>query len=294
MLKRFAILLVSLGIFVTNAGAEPARAHLRIGAILPLTGATADYGQSIQRSIELAQADSPESFRDINFIYEDVAYDPKLAVAAFHKLTSVDHVDAVYVWGIGACKVVAPLAQARSVPMIGQCIDPGTGRDRPSVLRFMNYTDEYLQTTARYLDSVGAKRLAIILTENPYLEEMEAALERNLRPGQTTTVLQRYPEKEMDFRAIISRLRTGGYDAVGVFLSAGQIATFYKQAREQGLAMRTFGTNYFESASEIAASDFSMDHAVFANNLVNPAFIQRFGVLHGSVSQSASFRRAGL
>ena len=37
----------------------------KIGMILPLTGAAADYGKSIERCVDLAKEDNPENFTNI-------------------------------------------------------------------------------------------------------------------------------------------------------------------------------------------------------------------------------------
>lgn len=259
--------------------------HLKIGVILPLTGVTADYGESVKNSIELARSDKPELFGSIEFVYEDASYDAKQAVTAFQKLATQDKVDLVYVWGIAFCKAVAPLAERAKIPLIAQCIDPAIARNRSYVVRFMNYTDQYLLATTQYLASQKRNRLAVVVTDNAYLEEMLEALKRTRQPNQEITELQRYQATEMDFRSTISRLRDGSYDAIGVFLSAGQIATFFRQLREQGISITSFGTNFFESLSEIEAAQTAMDGAIFANNEVALPFIERFRQKFGKVSQ---------
>jgi len=285
---RFASIICFLMTVISQtATAEEAQqfSPLKIGAILPLTGVTADYGESIKNSIEMAQADHPHSAGSLEFIFEDASYDAKQAVAAFHKLVNVEHVDLVYVWGVAFCKAVAPLAEAHKLPMIGQCIDPEVGRGRAFVLRFMNHTDQYLSATVKYLDKKNYHRLAIVVTENAYLEEMLAALQRTLTPSQSVSVLHRSTATDMDFRTAISRLRSNSYDAVGVFLSSGQIAAFHRQLREQALTIPSFGTNYFESLSEIQSASGSMDGAIFANNEVFAPFIERYRARYGKISQ---------
>ena len=281
-MRAHVLILSSLLLFCSAAVADPS---VRVGVILPLTGGAADYGESVRNSIELAREDRKDVLSKVDFLYEDAAYDPKQAVSAFHKLTRVDKVDLIYVWGVAYCKAVAPLAEASRVPFIGQCIDPTIARDRSYVIRFMNYTDQYLLATTRYLHSKGHLRLAVVVTENPYLEEMLAALERNLLDGQTVSVIDRLPPSEMDFRSVISRIRRSNADAVGVFLSIGQIAAFYRQLREQQLTLSTFGTNFFESLTEIQAAGGALDGAIFANNEVGQSFVRRYKERFGRITQ---------
>jgi uncharacterized membrane protein len=67
----------------------------------------------------------------------------------------------------------------------------------------------------------------------------------------------------------------------------GQIPVFYKQARQMKLESLTFGTNFFESHSEIRAAEGSMDGAVFANTHIKPEFRKRYAEEYGNDSQLA-------
>jgi branched-chain amino acid transport system substrate-binding protein len=116
---------------------------------------------------------------------------------------------------------------------------------------------------------------------------MYAALERHLAPGQTVSILQRFPPGEMDFRSVLSRIGNSKPDAVGVFVSVGQVASFYRQRRQLEMDIPTFGTNLFESVSEIEASGSTMDGALFANNEIHPDYISRFKQKFGHASQLA-------
>lgn len=269
--------------FLPTAYGESSK--LKVGVIVSLTGQAADYGESIQNSIQLAIKDEPFLSQHVSFHFEDAAYDPKQAVSAFKKLTMVDKVDLVYVWGVSFCKALGPLAESFKIPLVAQCIDPDTAKGRAYVVRFMNYTDQYLAVTSKYLSSKGVKRIGIVVSENAYLEEMLDALRRNLEPGQSVEVLDRYASNDADFRSIISTLKREEFDAVGVFLSAGQISSFYRQLSEQKVTMITFGTNFFESLSEVQAAQGTMEGAVFANNEVRQVFIERYRNTYGKVTQ---------
>lgn len=225
-----------------------AHAEIKVGAILSLSGPTADYGDSMRNSMDLALRDSGRT--DITIIYEDAEYDSKKAVSAFQKLRSVDHVDLVYVWGVAFCKAIAPLAEVTKTPMIGQCIDHTSARGKEYVIRFMNTTDEYIQKTIQYLNAKQFKRIGIVMSDNGYNDELLAALQRHLDTVSIETI-QRFSPSDTDFRTAISRLRSSDIDIVGVFLLGGQISTFYRQRNEVQWDIPTFGTNFFESLSEI-------------------------------------------
>lgn len=113
-MDRWTNCFLTLAVFLSNLcfspyaviADEPTEVF-RIGAILPLTGPTADYGTPMQYAMELAQKAHPERFKNIKFVYEDAVYDTKKGVDAFHRLRSVSKVDLIYVWGVTFCKAIA-------------------------------------------------------------------------------------------------------------------------------------------------------------------------------------------
>ncbi len=266
--------------------AEQAK-QTKVGLVLPLTGKAADYGFAIRNCIDLARKDRPELFENIIFKYEDAAFEPRLAVSALNKLIDVEKIDLSVTWGVSFCKALAPIAEFRKMPLVGICIDPEAAANRQHVMRFMNTTDDFMKVNVDYLLKNNHKKIALLLTDHPYLEEMYEALKRNIKPGQTLTVVDRLPQTEMDFRSQIVKLQKSDFDTIGIFLFVGQISTFYKQARHLGFSKPTFGTNLFESFSEVATSQGSMDGAVFASMKINPEFISRYKAIYGNDSQLA-------
>jgi branched-chain amino acid transport system substrate-binding protein len=102
-----ALVLALTSIVVIGIGGAQellAQERFKVGAILPLTGAAADYGIAIKNCIELAKKDKPELFTNIDFIFEDAAYDPKTAVSAYRSLTDGQRVDLTLTWGVSFCK----------------------------------------------------------------------------------------------------------------------------------------------------------------------------------------------
>lgn len=249
---------------------------MKVGVITALTGRTADYGISIKNSISLAKMDFPNKLNNIEFIFEDAGYDTKASVNAFKKLTEIDHVDLIYVWGAMFCKAIAPIAETGNVPTIAQCVDPSIGKDRKFIIRFMNYSDEYMEKLLETLRAHGQKKFAVITAENAYLEEMLNAFKRSLESDETVTLIDQFKSDNLDFRSSLLKVQRGNFDSIGVFLAAGQISTFYTQMKEQRISKSTFGTNFFESFSEIKASHGAMNGSIYTHNTVTPFFKKHY------------------
>ncbi len=281
---RLLVAIIVTLLYASALEASQARSF-RIGLILPLSGINADYGQALRTAIEMARKDHLERYRNIELRYEDAQYDPKLAITAFQKLAAVDKVDLIYVWGVSFCKAVAPLADRYRLPVIGQCVDPQSSRGRDYFIRFQNYTDQYMRTQIEFLAKQKIRKIAVVLTENPYLEELFEALKRSLFPGQELEVVERIHPSEMDLRHVVTRIRTGHYDAIAVFLHTGQISQFYRQASEQQMKLPSFGSNLFESKTELESSHGTMNGAWVVSNQISDSFLRRYRAETGSENQ---------
>lgn len=251
---------------------EASTGSFSVGLLLPLTGPLAEYGVAVQNGIAMAKEAAPEKFKHCAFHAEDHAYLPKNAVSQFQKLRGVDRVHLIYGWGGPPSEAVAPLAEKFRIPAVFWSADPKISENRKFVLRFTNRGSEYGQPLAKALAAAGAKRLGIVRAENQYLNIILAGLKESLSEGQTLDIIDSYEPSASDFRSSVSKLRGDRFDAVGVFLISGQVSQFYRQAVEQKLIFKSFGTDFFESQTEVKNANGGMNGAIYANNDVSPAF----------------------
>jgi ABC-type branched-subunit amino acid transport system substrate-binding protein len=257
---------------------EESQVPFRIGFVVPLSGPTADFGFAIQSCVDLARRDRPDLFTNISFLFEDVAADPKTAISAFRKLVDAEKVDITLVWGVTFCKAISPLAETLKTPMIGLCLDQGIAVGRQYVIRFANTLDEIVAAQAGWLAARGLNRIGILQAEHPYLEELMQGFKRNLRQGQTFELIDRILNTDMDQRSQILKIvrRQSDFDAIGAFVAPGQVSIFHRQARTLGLSLPTFGSNFSESSTDIAASHGAMNDLVFSSIAVKELFVRRY------------------
>ncbi len=264
---------------VANAQPPVESAPLKVGAILPLTGPVSEYGIAFQNGIDLARRDSEEISKNCSFIVEDSKYDSKTAVSAFQKLSTVDKAPVIYNWGGPPSEAIAPLADRNNIAVFVWSADPRVSEGRSQVIRFSNSGADYGETLAKYLRARGYHNLGIVKTENQYIQAIldgfEAAAE-TLK----IEVIDTYQPGDQDFRATVTKIKKKKFDAIGIFLLSGQVAQFANQLRSQAVQIPVFGTDFFESMTEVKQSHGALIGAVFANNEVVPAFrgayIQRF------------------
>ena len=260
---------------------------LKVGVIAAFTGPAAANGIAIKNSIELAIKDEPEKFKNIEFVYEDAGYESTKAISAYSKLKNIDGVKLFYIWGISFCNPIAPLANDDDVLIICQGIEQKSYNGSKNLIRFMNTTDDYAKKLLSYFRVKSWKKLGIVLTDHLYPEGIFEALKRNLQEGEEITVVDRYPTGPVEMSSTVTKLSRASYDAIGVFLTPGQIGQFYKRLAQQKISTPTFGTNYFENYDEIKLGGIAMNGAIYVHNEVSPKFIERYQMNFGNQSQLA-------
>jgi len=278
LLRPLLLLFVITLVLNSPSHAEPS--PLKIGVIAPLSGPLAEYGQALRNGIDLAKNDIPGISQNCEFKFEDSKYDPKTALSALQKLAG-DDVKVIYNWGNPTSAAVSPLAERLKMAMFVLSTDPLVSKGSNRVVRFSNSGVEYGAKLAQAIKKAGFRRVGIVRAENDYLNSILDGLKNAAPPDLSIEELASYLPSDTDFRSSITKIRSKKLDAIGVFLLSGQISVFYRQLGEQHLKVPTFGTDFFESTSEIKASGSLIDGAFFANNAVDLEFqgtyLKQFG-----------------
>jgi branched-chain amino acid transport system substrate-binding protein len=265
-----------LALFFINSNSFADDYRMKVGVSCPLTGDLAEYGSAVRNGIELARESFPKSLSSIDFIYEDNQYDAAMAVTAFNKLRSVDNVSLIYNWGEPTLGAIASIAEKGKLPIIAMSLDPEPARNKKFIIRSINYSEQYAIALLNYLRTKKYKKIGIIKTEDPFLNSMISGLEKNLKPDETLKVAFSFNPGETDFKTAISKIKTENFDVLGVYLFTGQVSSFYRQAGVMGLKIPTFGTDFFESKTEIADAKGFMSGAVYPNIDVPESFASAY------------------
>lgn len=285
-----ALAVLGLGIYYVSVPTAPSQSEIvKIGVIAPLTGPLAEYGEAFKNGILLAEEQS--ATHNAEFIFEDSAYDPKRAIAAFNKLADVDRVQVVMDWGSPTSDAIAPVAAKRSdVAFLAFTSVTSVSVEGAQTIRMWERPETFAAETWKYLRAHNVKNVAAIKVENQYINSLFTELQRQAGPGETVDLIETVATfGEKDFRTSISKIKSSAtkYDAVGVYLGSGQIGQFYKQMAEQDVKLVTFGTDFFESQSDIDAAGTAIDGAVYAHYDVPDTFKEEYLAKFGNLSQVA-------
>lgn len=275
LVNKLLFLVVASTFLVVHSFGD-SRARARVGVTLPLTGALAEYGAAVKNGIELAKATLPSEFSSLEFLYEDNQFDPKLSISGFNKLKNLDKAQVIYSWGEPVLHAIAPLAERSKFPLIAMSVDPAPAIGKKYVIRSINPAEDYVHVLLKYLRSNKLKKILILQAEDPFFESLIASLRANLNASETLEVAYTFSPDVQEFRTPIANLKARSFDVLGVYLFPGQVSSFYRQSKEQNLSTPTFGTDIFESESEIKAANGNMDGAVYPNILVPEGFASKY------------------
>jgi branched-chain amino acid transport system substrate-binding protein len=278
------ILLLAAPLIAAGETIRPA-APLKMGLLLPLSGPLAEYGVAIRNGFELAQTEEPTRFSGLSLVYEDHRYEATEAVTSFNKVTNVDKVSIVFNFGEPTLAALAPLAEQGSVPLLAISLDAKPAANRRFTVLTINTAEDFARTLVEHLRSKSVRSIGVIKTDDPFFDAMLAQIQLRLQPGETLKVVASCLPDDADFRSHIIKLRKSAFDAVGVYLLPGQVSSFFKQARGAGLKARFFGTDIFESRTEVEQAGEAMQGAVYPNLQVPSDFVQRYVERFGNNAQ---------
>jgi branched-chain amino acid transport system substrate-binding protein len=281
---------VILGVAFCSLGVYAATAEhrmVRVGVSAPLSGEGAEYGAAVRNGIELAREERPEVFAGITLAYEDNRYDAATAVTAFNKLATVDRADVIFSWGEPPLHATAAIAERLGVPLCAMSLDPIPAVGKQFVTLTANPTEQYASLTMAHLRSRGVKRIGIVVTEDPFFNAMLQSIKEHLLSGESVDVIESVRPGDQDFKAAIMKARRAQFDAIGVYLWAGQVSTFLRQAGTASLTPKYFGTDVFESRSEIALAGDGIEGAVYPNIRVPQEFLAKYQKKYGNDAQIA-------
>lgn len=173
--RRLSVLVL----FTLLTSAESASAEAtRVGVLLPLSGAFQRYGERIRAGL---QKEVPSG---MTLVFEDEGCDPRMAVSAFRKLSSVDGVKLFLgPWCGSPQSAVAPLLRRTgAVAILGssapQSVFEGSGRRMYSTQAAIEEESEY---NATRLNALGVRSVAIVFKENGFSRAHEAAFRKVFR-----------------------------------------------------------------------------------------------------------------
>jgi branched-chain amino acid transport system substrate-binding protein len=243
-------------------------AEITLGAVHDLSGATALYGTSIQKGIDLAVKQiNTQKFlgagTTLKVAYEDAAGDPKQAIAAFEKLTTNKDVVAILGPTLSSeAKSADPIAQEAKVPVIASSNTvAGIVEIGDYIFRTSLPEGAVIPNTITVVSkALNLKKVAIMYgNDDAYTQGGYDVFKASLtKAGIEILTEETFAKGDSDFSAQLTKIKTLNPDAIVVSALAEEAANIMVQARSLGIpeSIRFLGGNGFNSPklAEIAGA----------------------------------------
>lgn len=230
--------------------------EIRIGAVFPMTGPIATYGQESMNGINLALKSINTrriGGKSIRLILEDNKGEPSESANAVRKLINVDKVHMV-LGSVASSNTLAgaPIAQAAKVPMLTPASTNEAVTKKGDYILRTCFSDAFQGVVlAKFARETLRKKNAVIIIDvaSDYSRGLAEVFKTKFEsmggkvlPGQYT-----YNQGDKDFRSLIRRVKRAVPDVIFLPGYYTEVGVFLKQARQMGVSTPVLGGDGWDS-----------------------------------------------
>jgi branched-chain amino acid transport system substrate-binding protein len=274
----------------TRAASEETGSVVTFGAVLPLTGEVANWGEDSAHGIDVALDLANQATTKFRFqvVYEDSKGKGAEAVAAVRKLIGVNKVAAIIGDNVsGPTVAMVPVADTAKVPIISpSASSPKLSGMSPYFFRvYPSDTAEGAFMADVAVHRLKLKRVAILFVNNDFGVGLSDVFKKDFaQSGGSVVETLGYNEDETDFRPYLTKVKAASPDGVylaGYYKDGGAIL---KQARELGVEAQFLGSTTHEDPQLLTTAGDA------ANGFLYP-FSTGYDE-HSSAAQVVKFQKA--
>ncbi|QNK40805.1 ABC transporter substrate-binding protein [Caproicibacter fermentans] len=249
--------------------------EVKIGAVMPLTGSVAAFGQSGQKALQLLEdqvnADGGINGQKLTFVFVDDEGKPATAATVGKKLIDNDKVVAIVGPLTSNCALsLAPIAQQYKIPMV---TGTGTNEKVTKVGDFIFRTcfiDPFQGKVVAKLASSDLKaQTAAMLYDNgnDYSKGLAQNFQKSFEAnGGKVVSSETYLTGDKDFNAQLTKIAATNPDVLFLPDYYSTVAVIAKQARSAGIKATFLGGDGWDSADLFKIGGDAVNGAYFSNH----------------------------
>lgn len=247
--------LIGLGVWYysnTNKDIKKGKEIIKIGAVLPLSGEVASYGNDSKKGIDLAISFANESQSKYEFQveYQDSKGEPKTAVSALQKILSIQKPIAVIGENISSSTgAMIPIADKNKVLLISPSASASnlSGLSKYFFRVFPSDDSEGAFICKTIANQHPNGKVAIIYVNNDYGVGLKNVFEKEATNNSLNIVSSNgFIPENRDFKPIIAKIKNQTPDAIYIPSYYEDGGNLVKQLREQGVKADIYGSTTHE------------------------------------------------
>ncbi|SDV49019.1 ABC transporter substrate-binding protein [Chitinasiproducens palmae] len=239
--RRALACAVAAGLTLATGAAHADDGTLTIGALLPMSGPNAEYGQTFGSGADLSIAhvnDDHILSKKLVLRYEDSQALPMQGVLGMNKLVNVYETPLVLTGFTGVSKAVAPIARrSRTVAVNGGGVGPDLAQLGPYFWNVIPLANAEVRAIIPYLiNERKLKRFVLIYVDDPLGQSINQELAQDLPPaGGTLAASFAVPAGSQQFGGVVARVRDARPDLIFIASYGAQQSQIVKQLRDNGV-----------------------------------------------------------
>ena len=224
---------------------------IKIGALLPLSGDLAEYGESGKQGLTIALEEFKTNHKDLScdIVIEDDKADVKVALSSLNKLITNDNVKIVVgAMASGVTLGIAPTVNEKKIILIAPTSTASDVTNAGDYIFRVCVSDAYEgKSMADYIASnFKDKRVGVVYINNDYGVGLKKNFVESATAAKLNIVLENgYNPTQKDFRSIINKLKSEKVDLLYIVAQKEQI-DFFSQCKEQNYKPQFTGSTMVE------------------------------------------------
>ena len=273
----FTIMLFITTLTLTFGCAKETK-DIKIGAILPLTGDMAKFGESFKNGIDLAvdEINSENGIygANIQIIYEDDTGEGKQAVSAFRKLINQDKVQSV-IGGVmsSTAMPIAPIAEENKIILFSPTATaPALSKYKEYFFRIQPSDNYEGKVMAEFVyKQLNATEVALFYVNNDWGQGLTEVFKNELITlGGRISIEDNYELGDTDFRTQITKIKSVSPEYLYLLGYLQELSIILRQIRELGLKSRILSAYSFHDPKLLQISAEVAEDAIFTMPTYDP------------------------
>ncbi|CAB3785339.1 Leucine-, isoleucine-, valine-, threonine-, and alanine-binding protein [Paraburkholderia caffeinitolerans] len=248
---------------------------VKIGFAAPLTGGQAHYGADFRSGVELAIEDMNATNpviggKPVHFVLDaqDDQADPRTGTTVAQKLVDDGVAAVIGHYNSGTSLPAAPIYAKAGIPEIAMATAPTYTRlGLPTTFRLLTSDTQLGSVLGDYaVKGLKFKRIAIVDDRTAYGQGVAVEFTKAAKAAGATIVDQEFTnDKAVDFRAILTRIKSANVDAVFYGGADTQAAPMLKQMRSLAIKSTLIGPDMVQSENLIKIAGESAEGTLAAS-----------------------------